>query len=123
MCRQVHAVLQSDRNHRHAIRKCGAWILGSSDVHCTCIQPDIRNSNGFACNAGHYITYTRISNQWILYDDACISKVSEEEVQRCFGDASRLWNNDMHAYLLFYELVGGQGARSPESGVQSIGRA
>jgi hypothetical protein len=57
-------------------------------------------------HAGHYITYARVSGRWFCFDDGSITVVSQRDVEGCFGDAAAWsFNNDMHAYLLFYQLA------------------
>ena len=55
--------------------------------------------------AGHYITYVRHAEQWFCFDDNSVHLSSQKEVERSFGDSQWSFNNDMHAYLVFYQLL------------------
>ena len=70
--------------------------------------------------AGHYITYVRNAEQWICFDDKAVGKATQREVESCFGDAQWAFNNDMHAYVLFYQLLPSEPA-APTSGTPPDG--
>lgn len=56
---------------------------------------------------GHYVSYIKSGDKWICFDDNVVNIVSPETVQATYGKASD-WSvgNDMHAYILFYQLAG-----------------
>ena len=56
------------------------------------LQGFIVHSGGDTIHAGHYMAYIDRSGQWKRYDDACVQKVTQEEVKKAA----------QQAYLYFY---------------------
>jgi hypothetical protein len=68
--------------------------------------------------AGHYITYVHTYDKWFCFDDGSVHVATQKEVEGSFGEANAWsFHNDMHAYLLFYQLasLADEPNKSPEA--------
>jgi ubiquitin C-terminal hydrolase len=108
------------KRYREDCREDGSWAASKLSVRVSfpvagldmsdfCFAPDAQRASGratydlcavcvhrgAALNCGHYVAYARApeTGQWLLYDDARVSAVTQEQMER---EASE------NAYMLFY---------------------
>ena len=55
-----------------------------------------------AC-AGHYVSFIKSSERWLLLDDEVVETVQESHVQQAFGTTQEYASNAEHGYILLYE--------------------
>jgi ubiquitin C-terminal hydrolase len=96
----VHLVRFIDTNRKNTKNVTGTLALtvpagiqygDTSDLRYR-LQGFIVHSGGDTIHAGHYMAYIDRSGQWKRYDDACVQKVTQEEVKKAA----------QQAYLYFY---------------------
>ena len=58
---------------------------------------------GVAVRAGHYVSFIKSSERWLLLDDELVETVQESHVQQAFGTTQEYASNAEHGYILLYE--------------------
>ena len=58
---------------------------------------------GAAVCAGHYVSFIKSSERWLLLDDELVETVQESHVQQAFGTTQEYASNAEHGYILLYE--------------------
>lgn len=53
--------------------------------------------------AGHYVSFIKSSEHWLLLDDELVDVVNEFHVQQAFGTTQEYNSNAEHGYILLYE--------------------
>ena len=56
--------------------------------------------------AGHYISYVRSHNKWLLFDDETVEVMDEATVRTAFGSTHEFSSNMDHGYILLYQQQG-----------------
>ena len=54
-------------------------------------------------DAGHYVSFIKSSEHWLLLDDELVDVVNESHVQQAFGTTQEYNSNAEHGYILLYE--------------------
>ncbi|CAK0785581.1 hypothetical protein CVIRNUC_008791 [Coccomyxa viridis] len=54
-------------------------------------------------NHGHYVSFIKSSERWLLLDDELVETVQESHVQQAFGTTQEYASNAEHGYILLYE--------------------
>eukprot|EP00884_Botryococcus_braunii_P006933 jgi/Botrbrau1/16240/Bobra.0066s0025.1 len=59
---------------------------------------------GAGPNHGHYVTFVKSHEHWLLLDDENVEPITEQMVQTAFGSTNDSQNAAMeHGYILLYE--------------------
>ncbi|KAK9845683.1 hypothetical protein WJX84_010743, partial [Apatococcus fuscideae] len=61
---------------------------------------------GSGPNHGHYISYVRSHNKWLLFDDENVEVMDEATVRTAFGSTYEYSSNMDHGYILLYQRQG-----------------
>ena len=56
-----------------------------------------------AVGAGHYVSFIKSSEHWLLLDDELVDVVNESHVQQAFGTTQEYNSTAEHGYILLYE--------------------
>ena len=62
-----------------------------------------RQADSIAACAGHYVSFIKSSERWLLLDDELVETVQESHVQQAFGTTQEYASNAEHGYILLYE--------------------
>ena len=89
-------------------------ILQDSASHSSLLTPVVSlDSNGLSCAlldnvkilhpAGHYVSFIKSHEKWLLFDDEQVEAIHESTVQLAFGSPSEYNSSSMdHGYILMY---------------------
>jgi ubiquitin C-terminal hydrolase len=56
-------------------------------------------AHGGTAKGGHYMAFCKIGEEWRCFNDSSVTKATEDDLKRLFGDGSQ----GMNAYVLEYE--------------------
>eukprot|EP01103_Thecamoeba_quadrilineata_P015522 TRINITY_DN4934_c0_g2_i1.p1 TRINITY_DN4934_c0_g2~~TRINITY_DN4934_c0_g2_i1.p1 ORF type:complete len:368 (+),score=58.48 TRINITY_DN4934_c0_g2_i1:12-1115(+) len=58
---------------------------------------------GSGPNHGHYVSYIKSYNNWLVFDDDNVEMMEETSIQSCFGSTQERTQTSHCGYLLFYQ--------------------